>query len=254
MIPKSAVPRAVLGPSANEALEPGSQAAGTTRGEDSDSEMQLASRHKKALESDSVGLLAKAKPPREEKKPVDVVDSKDPDNLGETIKIEENGIPKKVFLKPGRVARTARVAAPRKEPKAIELALVLDTEQKKQASDQEQSPHVGGPVGTIAGGAVQREGNAGFKTEVFYDALSDVRDLIYSVDGKVISVEYSIEPRHPQSVWAKIPAKHYNAFFEKLKRLGNLESIPPKLPSVEEDTIPVHISFESKSALTQTTP
>ena len=74
-----------------------------------------------------------------------------------------------------------------------------------------------------------------------YDPLVGLKNLIGSVHGKVLSVNYHGETKQPDALLAQIPASQWREFREQLKALGDLK-IPaePPLPKGEE-TLQVRI-------------
>ncbi len=74
-------------------------------------------------------------------------------------------------------------------------------------------------------------------------APSRVRDLIHSLKGTVLSMEYDQNTGQPRSLDAKIPAGQYGFFFEKLQQLGTLQSPPPALDAKGPEPIKIRIHF-----------
>jgi len=75
--------------------------------------------------------------------------------------------------------------------------------------------------------------------------LSKVKNVIELAGGKVVSTEHSKESGQPPSLHAEIPAEHYSAFCEELRKLGNLQSTPPALPATDQEIRQVHIRLIS---------
>ena len=75
--------------------------------------------------------------------------------------------------------------------------------------------------------------------------LSKVRNVIELAGGKVVSTQRGAESGHPRSIRAEIPAQHYNAFCEALRKLGQFQSTPPALPETDQEVVQVHIRLVS---------
>ncbi len=75
--------------------------------------------------------------------------------------------------------------------------------------------------------------------------LSKVKNVIEFAGGKVRSTERAKDSGQPQFIRAEIPAEHYNAFCEALRKLGKLQSTPPALPETDQEVVQVHIQLVS---------
>lgn len=63
-------------------------------------------------------------------------------------------------------------------------------------------------------------------------ALSKVRQLTETLEGKILLIKYKKLPSVPQFITVEIPAKNYSVFLDKLDQLGDF-SMP--LPSISAD-------------------
>ena len=75
------------------------------------------------------------------------------------------------------------------------------------------------------------------------EILSSVKHLIALAEGHVTSVAYEKEAKHPQSIYAEIPAEHYHAFSEELARIAPLQASPPTVSDKDQKVIRVRIRF-----------
>jgi len=85
------------------------------------------------------------------------------------------------------------------------------------------------------------EGGISFSS--LQDMLSEVKNLIGLAEGKVISIEYDKQTERPQTISAEIPAKNFNSFYEKLKRLAVLQTPPPAVSEKNQQAVPIRIRF-----------
>ncbi|MDY7032631.1 MAG: zf-HC2 domain-containing protein [Thermodesulfobacteriota bacterium] len=122
-------------------------------------------------------------------------------------------------------ARIARQAVPGDETKAE----TLEKEDMFAERVTEESPQLKGkPVSPTSG---------------LSETLSEVKNRIHLMDGKVISIEYDNQTGHPKSLHAEIPAKNYLSFIDKLKNIATFQIPPPTLPTRSTERIEIHISF-----------
>jgi hypothetical protein len=74
-------------------------------------------------------------------------------------------------------------------------------------------------------------------------ALSRVRELVSSLGGKVVSVEYEAETDRPQSIRVEIPGKYYQSFIEDLKEIASFQTPPPTLYEEDQESVLITIRF-----------
>jgi len=77
----------------------------------------------------------------------------------------------------------------------------------------------------------------------FNETLSEVKNLIEDIDGKVMSTDYDAEPGRPPTIHAEIPAKNYDAFINRLSVLAAPQTQPPTLLEKSDETIEILIRF-----------
>ncbi len=73
------------------------------------------------------------------------------------------------------------------------------------------------------------------------DSLTKVKRFIGLVGGEVVSVEYNKETNTPESIRAEIPAEQLYTFYNKLKELGDLQTLPETGIGKEQELLPVRI-------------
>ncbi len=73
------------------------------------------------------------------------------------------------------------------------------------------------------------------------DALPRLTRLIERAGGKVVSIEYEKGTKRLESINAEIPAPQLNTFYDSLKPLGDLETVPTAITGKGEEVIPVHM-------------
>lgn len=187
------------------------------------------------------GPGAPPKDTSEQKMPPEVITvAKAPD--GGAVATSPESVPQDLLKS---VGRTAGMMSPRREPKTTEIALLLDPDQGIRKSEEYQRLGSGGEA-AVQMGSPPPEGPDRLESFRFERALSQVKDLIDSAQGTVVSIQYDKETRRPQSVEAKIPSEHYKAFYEGLKQLANLESPFESIPDTHQIPIPIRILFKSK--------
>jgi hypothetical protein len=77
-------------------------------------------------------------------------------------------------------------------------------------------------------------------------ALKDeIKHLIQSIGGRILSVKNELQKESPQSIDAEIPFEHYELFCEKLGRLGTLSPSPPELRNKGQETVRIQINLIS---------
>jgi hypothetical protein len=79
------------------------------------------------------------------------------------------------------------------------------------------------------------------------EAISKVKDLIGLVEGKVLSEEYGMQTGSPHYITAKIPAKNYRSFVERLGGLGVLQPPAPDIPERDQDTVQIRTKLISSN-------
>jgi hypothetical protein len=73
------------------------------------------------------------------------------------------------------------------------------------------------------------------------EALSKVKDLVYRVNGTVLSMKYEESTGRPELISAEIPAGQYSFFCEKLQQVGTLQSPPPAIMAKDAEGIKIQI-------------
>jgi anti-sigma factor RsiW len=69
-----------------------------------------------------------------------------------------------------------------------------------------------------------------------HDPFAAFKDLIGSVQGKVLSVDYNAETKQPEALLTQIPASRWKEFKEQLKALGDLEiPVEPRIQEGQEN-------------------
>ena len=77
------------------------------------------------------------------------------------------------------------------------------------------------------------------------EIVSMVSNLIESVEGKVISVQYEKETNLPQFITADVPARNYTALLEKLGQIGELQKPLPSIAVEGEELLHLRIKLIS---------
>ena len=75
------------------------------------------------------------------------------------------------------------------------------------------------------------------------ETLSEVKNRIHLMDGKVISVEYDNQTGYPKFLRAEIPAENYLSFIAKIKDIATFQVPPPTLPTKSPEHIEIHITL-----------
>lgn len=130
-------------------------------------------------------------------------------------------------VKPRRIARLDRPAAP-------------NAEMKRDADEREDQA-----MGSTARERSLRKEKPRHSLSGLFDTASKVKDLIGSVDGRVVSTKYETGTERPVSIHAEIPAKSYNAFCNKLKGIATLNASPPTISEKDLAPVQIHIRFIS---------
>jgi len=135
---------------------------------------------------------------------------------------------------------TALVKRPQSKPdrKPIELALLLDRGKIETSRfEKGESPELSRGVPSV-------EEGVDAKFSRFDEIGSKVIDLIESVKGRVVSIEHKKQGKGLQSIYAEIPGRHFEAFCKELRQLANVETPPPNITGMDQESIPIHISFK----------
>ena len=77
------------------------------------------------------------------------------------------------------------------------------------------------------------------------EVILSVKDLVQSLEGKVISVEYEEKMNLPQFITAQVPAKNYSALIEELGKIGTLRKPLPSITAKGEKALHFRINFIS---------
>lgn len=168
------------------------------------------------------------------KDPEDVTVAKAPDSGPLEARQEESDLTDKLGV-------TALVKTPQSKPdrKPIELALLLDKDKMETSRfEKRERP-------ALSRGVPGLEEGVDAKLSRFDGVGSKVIDLIESVKGRVVSIEHKKQGKGLQSIYAEIPGRHFGIFTEELRQLANLQTPPPNITGMDQETIPVHISFKS---------
>jgi hypothetical protein len=168
------------------------------------------------------------------KDPENITVAKAPDSVPMQAKKEESDSADKLGV-------TALVKRPQSKPgrKPIELALLLDRDKMETSRLKE------GERPVLSRGAHSVEEGIDAKLSRFDEIGSKVIDLIESVKGRVVSIEHKKQGKGLQSIYAEIPDRHFEAFCKELRQLANLETPPPNITGMDQESIRIHISFKS---------
>ena len=133
----------------------------------------------------------------------------------------------RTMVKEEERARVAGVrAAPGKKTKA--------SEPMEEAADVER---------TIREEGTMRD-EADLSDRRFNETLSQVKNLIEDMEGKVMSQDYEAEPGRLQTIQAEIPVRNYRAFIDRLSDFAEPQTPPPDLLDKNDETIEILIRFE----------
>ena len=179
---------------------------------------------------------------------------------------KEEGLGKGIH-KPKAVADETTAWQPAEKREPIELALLLKAEEPAKADapgramETTREPRVGTERKRSTGRAAL---NAKLKTDalkeemqlrasvkesvpsslsIFHETLSRVKKLIHLVEGRIISIEYDMQTKAPQSIHAEIPAKSYKSFYDQLRQLAVVQAPSPALSEKDQRPIRIRIRF-----------
>lgn len=176
------------------------------------------------------------------------------------------------------VVESAAVVLPQpaREEKPIELALLIKpkapppveyaiedaqeaADQKKQKTEDFGVASIEGVIGAMGKRTVEKvqlaeaplpkmpavEGKTESSQEALVDRLNEVKRLIESFEGKIISVEYDKEKKTdlPQYIAAEIPSRHYRKFMHGLSKIGSVEGPSPDASTIAKEQVPVKIKL-----------
>ncbi len=135
--------------------------------------------------------------------------------------------------------------APRAERQVIELALVM----KKEIGPKASAPGAAMEVAPATKKKIDRSlalpqaapSAKPERDEKVDDSLLKLTRLIELVGGEVVSLQYDEDTHTPESIWAEIPAKQIDTFYNKLKELGDLLTPSEAFAGKGEAVLPVHI-------------
>lgn len=143
--------------------------------------------------------------------------------------------------------KAATAEPPPAERETIELALVLRKELRPQALAPEAAMEAApAPKKKMRRSLAMRDAEPSARPErdeEVDDSLTRVRRFIGLVGGEVVSVEYNKETNTPESIRAEIPAEQLYTFYNKLKELGDLQTLPETGIGKEQARLPVRIRF-----------
>jgi hypothetical protein len=181
---------------------------------------------------------AKAPPSLKEER---VAEKGEVDTFGKVAKDEA--------YRPQLAYQASTAEPPPAEREAIELALVIGRERRPEAvalgATMETAP---APKKKVRRSMTMRQAVPPAKPgrDEDIDAfLSELKGLIGHVGGEVVSVEYNKETNRAESIHAEIPAKQINTFYNKLKELGELQTLPKPVTGKEQEVLPVRIRLVS---------
>jgi hypothetical protein len=133
----------------------------------------------------------------------------------------------RTMVKEEERARVAGMrAAPGKKTKA--------SEPKEEVADVER---------TIREEGTMRD-EADLSDRRFNETLSQVKNLIEDMEGKVMSQDYEAEPGRLQTIQAEIPVRNYRAFIDRLSDFAEPQTPPPDLLDKNDEPIEILIRFE----------
>jgi len=133
------------------------------------------------------------------------------------------------------------------ERETIELALIMKREIRPEtvapegATDTAPAPEKE-MRRSLAMQKAEPSGQLERDTEVD-DSLPRLTRLIKLARGKVVSIEYEKGTTRPESIHAEIPAPELNTFYNSLKALGDLQTVPRAETGKGEEVLPVHIQL-----------
>lgn len=142
---------------------------------------------------------------------------------------------------------------PIKEEKPIELALLIEpevpvrppgfTEALKALSDLGAPPERRRVTTMSMKEELARKAPPVTQQTRLADILTKVKDLVNTLEGKVISVEYEKETNIPQYITAEIPSRHYETFLQKLAQYGSVQGPPEEVELITAEPVSVKIKF-----------
>jgi len=154
------------------------------------------------------------------------------------------------------LAEPAEVVLEKPDPKPIQLALVIKSEQAEEPKKisiaalselakslpSEDSKRRTGTTSTYKG-MPKPSGKARKYPESLHTILGEIVRLLMGLEGKVVDVEYDKEGLRPESLTAEIPSRHYRQFLRELKRYGSVQGPPEDAPVIAVEPVPVVIKF-----------
>lgn len=159
------------------------------------------------------------------------------------------GVAKDEDYRPQRAYKASTAESPPAAKETIEVALVLRKELRPEAltpgAAMEAAPASKKKMRRSLAMKDAEPSARPERDEEVEDSFTKVKRFIGLVGGEVVSVEYNKETNTPESIRAEIPSEQLYTFYNKLKELGDLQTLPKTATGKEQEVLPVRIRLLS---------